>query len=148
MRSITFENAELKVEENVAKDVPAEGGLVTIEFLSNIPYEVVIPEQAKSWISIAPTTRALERQTHTLKIEANESYYREATISVMSSDYPYSLEYNIKQDGEMGVDIDPSTIPDNEIWYTTNDKEPISLTSDVVGWPNAEFNTDVIYLSI
>lgn len=145
MRSITFENAELKVEENVTKDVPAEGGLVTIEFLSNIPYEVVIPEQAKSWISIAPTTRALERQTHTLKIEANEGYYREATISVMSSDYPYSLEYNIEQDGEMGVDIDPSTIPDNEIWYTTNDKEPVSLTSDAVGGPNAEFNTDVIY---
>ena len=34
--------------------------------------------------------------------------------------------------------------PDDEIWYTTNDGQPISLISNVGGWPDSEFNVNVV----
>ena len=46
---------------------------------------------------------------------------------------------------EEQIEIDPSQIPDNEIWYTTTDGKPITLTTDVEGWPNAEFNAKVVF---
>ncbi|MBE6303123.1 MAG: hypothetical protein E7089_04220 [Bacteroidales bacterium] len=145
MRSITFEEAGLEVGENAVKNATAEGGELTLEFLSNVACEAVIPEDAQSWISVVPATRALEKQTITLKLEANEGYYRSATVTVQSLDGSLKLEYNVEQDGDLGVEIDPTAIPDNEIWYTTTDGRPISLKSEVGGWPNAEFNTSIIY---
>ncbi len=145
MRSITFEEAGLVVEENAIKQASAEGGEVVLEFLSNVECKVVIPEDAQSWISVVPATRAMEKQTITLKLEPNESYYRSATVIVQSPDSILKLEYQVEQDGELGVEIDPTQIPDNEIWYTTTDGKPITLTTDVEGWPNAEFNTNIVY---
>ena len=127
MRSITFEEAGLVVEENATKQATAEGGEMTLEFLSNVECEVLIPEDAQSWISVVPTTRAMEKQTITLKLEPNEGYYRSATVTVQSSDGTLKLEYQVEQEGELGVEIDPTQIPDNEIWYTTKNN---SLFSD------------------
>ena len=121
MRSITFEEAGLQVEENATKEATAKGGELTLEFLSNVACEAVIPEDAQSWISVVPATRALEKQTITLKLEPNEGYYRSATVTVQSSDGSLKLEYQVEQDGDLGVQIDPTAIPDNEIWYTTTD---------------------------
>ena len=36
------------------------------------------------------------------------------------------------------------TPPDDEIWYTTTDEAPISLISSVDGWPDSEFNVNVV----
>lgn len=123
MRSITFEEAGLVVEENATKQATAEGGEMILEFLSNVECEVVIPEDAKSWISVVPDTRAMEKQTITLKVEPNEGYYRSATVVVQSPDGTLKLEYLVEQYGELGVEIDPSQIPDNEIWYRTADNQ-------------------------
>ena len=129
MRSITFEEAGLIVEENAKKFAAAEGGEITLEFLSNMECEAVIPEDAQSWISVVPATRAMEKQTITLKLEPNEGYYRSATVIVQSPDGTLKLEYQVEQEGELGVEIDPTQIPDNEIWYVSTNNEPISLTS-------------------
>ena len=67
MRSIRFEEAGLKVEENSVKTIPAEGGEVALEFMTNVEYEVVIPDYAKSWISVIPDTRAMEKRSVALK---------------------------------------------------------------------------------
>ena len=120
MRSITFEEAGLEVEDNAVKNAAAEGGEMTLEFLSNVRCEVVIPEEAQDWISIAPTTRAMVKQSITLLLEPNTGYYRSATVTVQSPDGNLKLEYKIEQDGDKGVYIDPTKIPDNEIWYVTN----------------------------
>ncbi len=145
MRSITFEEAGLVVEENATKQATSEGGEMTLEFLSNVECEVIIPEAAQSWISVVPATRAMEKQTITLKLEPNTSYYRSATVTVQSTDGILRLEYQVVQDGELGVEIDPTQIPDNEIWYTTTDGKSISLKADVESWPNAKFNTNVVF---
>lgn len=131
MRSITFEEAGLTVEENSTKQVKAEGGEITLEFLSNVECEVVIPEEAQSWIFVVPDTRAVEKQTVTLKLEPNTGYYRRTAITVQSTDGILKLKYNVEQDGDLEVDIDPTQIPDNEIWYVSVSNSLIELVEGV-----------------
>lgn len=44
------------------------------------------------------------------------------------------------------VDIDPTAIPDNEIWYTTTDGKPIALNNAKTTWgyPETDFGAEVI----
>ena len=97
MRSIIFEEAGLVVEENTTKQATAEGGEMTLEFLSNVECEVVIPEDAQEWISVVPVTRAMEKQTITLKLKPNEGATRSAEVQVKSADSNLSLLYTIEQ---------------------------------------------------
>ena len=98
MRSITFEEAGIKIEDNATKEATAEGGEVTLEFLSNVECEVVIPEDAQSWISVVPvTTRAMEKQSITLKVEPNDGAARSAEVIVKSIDGNMSVSYTISQ---------------------------------------------------
>ena len=144
MKSITFEQAGLEISNDATLYAPAEGGNVTLTFLSNVECEVVIPEEAQEWISIAPTTRAMTERHIALQLTANEGYYRSVEVKVQSTDGKLAVAYTIEQDGDLGVYIDPTAVPDNEIWYTTIDGNPVSLLSEVIGWPDAEFNTKVV----
>lgn len=105
MRSITFEEAGLVVEENAIKQASAEGGEVVLEFLSNVDCKVVIPEDAQSWISVVPTTRAMEKQTITLKLEPNEDATRSAEVDVKSVDGKLSFTYTISQEADMDYQL-------------------------------------------
>ncbi|MBO7186723.1 MAG: leucine-rich repeat protein [Alistipes sp.] len=144
MRSITFEEAGLIVEENAKKFAAAEGGEITLEFLSNMECEAVIPEDAQSWISVVPATRAMEKQTITLKLEPNEGYYRSATVTVQSSDGSLKLEYIVEQDGNLGVQIDPTAIPDNEIWYRTTDNQKYDIYDCTNLYGHQPFDAQII----
>lgn len=53
-------------------EIPAEGGTVEIPLTTNREYEVVIPEDAQEWISVAET-KALRNDTVTLNIAENAS---------------------------------------------------------------------------
>ena len=99
MRSITFEEAGMVVEDNTTKIATADGGEVELEFLSNVEYEVAIPGSAKEWISVVPVTRALTKQTITLKVEPNKGFYRSATVTIQSYDGNLKLEYRVEQEG-------------------------------------------------
>ena len=105
MRSITFEEAGLVVEENTTKSVAAEGGNVTLEFLSNVSYEVVIPEDAQSWISVVPSTRAMEKHTVVLELEPNEGATRSAEVIVKSQEGNLSLTYTIEQEPNLDYQL-------------------------------------------
>ena len=144
MRRFTFEETGLQVEDNATKEAAAEGGELVLEFLSNVECEVVIPESAQSWISVVPQTRAMEKRSITLKLEPNEGHNRSATVTVQSPDGSVKLEYFVEQEGELGVDIDPEAVPDNEIWYTTTDRKPISLVAENKSRPNSTFNANVV----
>ncbi len=145
MRSITFEEAGLQVEEDAAqKSATAEGGEMTLEFLSNVACEVVIPEDAQSWISVVPATRAMEKQTITLLLEPNTGYYRSATITVQSPDGTLKLEYQVEQVGDMGVEIDPTAIPDNEIWYVMTDGTVYDVYQTTEQYGHQPFDAKVI----
>lgn len=97
MRSITFEEAGLVVEENATKVATAEGGELTLEFLSNVECEVVIPEDAQSWISVVPATRAMESHTIILQVAPNKTSYRSATVKIKAKDEDLYVEYIIEQ---------------------------------------------------
>lgn len=125
MKTLTFEEEAIEVIDDAMVVASAEGGEVELVYLSNVDCEVVIPEEAQSWISVAPATRAMEERTITLKLEPNTGYYRSAIITVQSPGSTLKLEYQVEQDGDLGVEIDPTQIPDNEIWYTTTDGEII-----------------------
>jgi hypothetical protein len=99
MRAIYFEEAGLQVEEEITKEATAEGGEVALEFLSNTECEAVIPQSARSWISVVPQTRALEKQTITLKLEPNTGYDRSAVVRVQSTDGSLFVEYTVEQEG-------------------------------------------------
>ncbi|MDR0954829.1 MAG: hypothetical protein LBM20_05555 [Rikenellaceae bacterium] len=128
MRSIRFEGAGLYFDDNSTKDASAEGGEVALEFLSNTAYEVVIPSEAQSWISVAPQTRALEEQTITLQLEPNTGHNRSAVVTVRSTpDHYLSLQYIIRQAGDLG-DIPQVSEQDFETddasnWTTTDTPE-------------------------
>ncbi len=105
MRSITFEEAGLVVEENTTKSVAAAGGNVTLEFLSNVSYDVVIPEDAQSWISVVPATRAMEKHTVVLELEPNDGELRSADVIVKSTEGNLSLTYTIEQDPSLDYQL-------------------------------------------
>ena len=146
MRSITFEEAGLVVEENTTKSVAAAGGDVTLEFLSNVSYDVVIPEDAQSWISVVPATRAMEKHTVVLELQPNTGYYRSTNVLVQSLDGTLQLEYYIEQNGDLGVNIDPTQVPDNEIWYVTDNSEVYDVESlfSAAGFNYAPFDAKII----
>ena len=144
MRSIAFEEAGLVVEENATKIAPAEGGEVVLEFLTNVKCEASIPEEAQEWISVVPATRAMTRQAITLKLEPNEGYYRSATVTVQSPDGRLCVEYQVEQDGDLGVNIDPNAVPDNEIWYRTTDGEMIYIYGYKDTYGHEPFNTSIV----
>lgn len=144
MRSITFEKVGLVIDDSAEKNVTADGGEVSLEFLINVDFEVVIPDYAKSWISIIPETRAMEKRSVALKIEPNTNYYRNALITVRSLDGRLKLEYKIKQNGVLGQEIDVENIPDNEIWYVTTDNKKIDLELSYPLYSSQPFDANVV----
>ncbi len=131
MKSISFEQAGLEVSNDATLYAPAEGGNVTLTFLSNVECEVVIPEEAQEWISLAPTTRAMTERNIALQLAANEGYYRSAEVTVQSTDGKLAVAYTIEQEGILLEEIDPTQIPDNEIWYRTMDGQ---MLRDIESW--------------
>lgn len=116
MRSIAIEEAGLIVENNTEYNISSDGGEIALNFLSNVACEVVIPQSAQSWISVTPSTHALNQQTIRLNIERNLGYGRRAAVIVQSIDGHLSLNYTISQQS------DPTLFPaNNEIWYTSSD---------------------------
>ena len=86
-------------DENDVFNVPAEGGNVIINYQTSVECEVIIPEEAKSWISLAPATRALVSESATLTVAENTTYSeRSAVVKVVKvGDNTLFAEYTINQ---------------------------------------------------
>ena len=118
MRSITFEQATVQINNSDTKIIPVEGGKVELSFLTNVECEVVIPSSASSWLTVAPTTMAPEQRTITLQATANEGLNRSAVVTVKSVEGNLAVEYTIKQESNIVI-----------LNYTTNDSKPLDLYS-------------------
>ena len=96
--SQSFKEAIIADENNVF-NVPAEGGNVIINYQTSVECEVIIPEEAKSWISLAPATRGLESESATLTVAENTTYSeRSAVVKVVKvGDNTIFAEYTINQ---------------------------------------------------
>ena len=63
-------------------NVSPTGGMQEIKLTTNLDYTVEIPDNAKSWLSLAPETRALREDTIVFKVAANEGIQRYATVAL------------------------------------------------------------------
>ena len=97
MRSISFEKETLEITDNTERSLPTSGGEFTLEFLTNVDYDVIISEEAKSWISTG--ARALTHESITFQAAANNGDARTGTITIQSRISNQKLVYTIKQAG-------------------------------------------------
>ena len=86
MRTLRFEEEAIVVEENTTKEVTDEGGEITLEFFSNVSCHAVIPAEAQSWISVAPETKSMTKQSIGLIVQPNIGLTRSATVNVVGDD--------------------------------------------------------------
>ena len=79
--------------------IPAEGGIAEISYRTTVDCEVIIPEEAKDWITVVPATRGLVNENINLDIAENTTYDpRGAVIKVIAKDNAdLVVEYTIYQ---------------------------------------------------
>ena len=83
LKTLTFEEEEfVKVTSEPAYEIAAEGGAIEFTIETNADYSILIPEEAKSWISVAES-RAIRQETTSLTISKNEGEARKATIQIV-----------------------------------------------------------------
>lgn len=94
-----FCDAALQIVNSKSLAIGAEGGTISLQYLSNIDGQVIIPEGAKDWIQIA-STRALSSYETVLNIAPNtEAKNRTAIILVKDKDSDLTIEYGVIQGG-------------------------------------------------
>ena len=124
IKVVAKNNAELVIEYTITQvqndailadnntfTLPSEGGNIVIDYQTNVDCEIIIPEEAQDWITIAPATRGLVAYNTTLNIAANYSdKQRSCVVKVVSQDdNELFAEYNITQE------------PRYCLYYTSND---------------------------
>ena len=113
IKVVAKDNAELAVEYNINQEqkngvlvdgnntftVPSTGGEVVINYQANVDCDVIIPDEAQDWVTIAPATRGLSTYSTTLNIaENNSDEERSCMVKVISKDNnKLSAEYTIIQ---------------------------------------------------
>ena len=86
-----------------ATPVPAGGGSVTVEITTNLDYEIVIPEAAKTWITLVET-KALRTDNVTFSVAQNtEATQRTAEVEVRV-DGAKVQSFNIVQQAKVVVE--------------------------------------------
>ena len=99
--------------------VEAEGGEVLITVTTNLEYSVEIPEDAKSWLSVADT-RAIRMEKLTFTVAANETFEeRSENVELVDINGKSLQIINFTQLAKSNV------MANNEIWYTTTDNKRI-----------------------
>lgn len=84
MKTLTFVSGVMNVTTQ-SQEAAAVGGTVSFELETDLDYEVVIPDDAKEWLSCVET-RALRQETLTFSAKANETMEeRQAKIELISS---------------------------------------------------------------
>ena len=106
-------------DENNTFNVSVDGGTVELAYQTSVECEVIIPEEAQSWISLASdATKGLVSEVATLNVAKNNTgAQRSAVVKVVKKDdSSLSVEYTITQERNM----------DYVILYTTTDGKLLS----------------------
>ena len=118
MKTLVVEREAIEVVEETEMEIPSEGGEVELAFMSNTVCEVAIPQEAQSWISVAPGTKALTRQTITLILEPNTlPVSRSAEVSVCGEEV--SLTFTVTQDPAEVEEPEPDIEDPVDDWTTS-----------------------------
>ena len=81
MVSLNCMQGQINIADNSIDATPA-GGTQEIKLTTNLDYTVEIPDDAKSWLSLAPETRAIREDTIIFEVAANEGIQRYATVAL------------------------------------------------------------------
>ena len=96
--------------------IGAVGGKINIKISTNLDYDVVIPNNDKSWISVADTRAVVREETLTLIVAENKITEERSSVVTL-----YDKDDNILQKINITQSAKSNTIANNEIWYTTTD---------------------------
>ena len=130
-------------DANNSFNIPAEGGIAVISYQTSVDCEVIIPEEAQDWITIAPATRGLVSENINLDIAENTTYdSRSAVIKVVAKDNAeLVVEYTINQEQKDAVIADENntfTLPSEGgsvvIDYQTNVDCDVVIPVDAQDW--------------
>ncbi len=100
--------------------IEAQGGVIEVDVTTNIEYDVVIPDDAQQWISVADTRAEVRNEKLTFTVAANETFEeRSADVELVDSDGKSLQTINFTQLAKSNV------MANNEIWYTTTDNKRI-----------------------
>ncbi len=130
-------------DANNTFNIPAEGGVAVISYQTSVDCEVIIPEEAQSWITIAPATRGLVSENINLDIAENTTYSaRTAVIKVVAKDNAeLAIEYTINQvqnDAILADEDNTFTLPSEggniEIAYRTNVDCEVIIPDEAQDW--------------
>lgn len=98
MRTLLFDKVGISVVEETTKCVDAAGGRIELAFPSDSDCEAEIPDEARSWVRVAPSSRALTPHSIVLDIAANTDRPRSTVVTVRSVFVPTQcIEYTVEQ---------------------------------------------------
>ena len=130
-------------DANNTFNIPAEGGVAVISYQTSVDCKVIIPEEAKDWITIAPATRGLISKSSTLYVAENTTYSaRTAVVKVVAKDNAkLAVEYTINQEQKDALLADenntftvPSTGGEVVINYRTNVDCEVIIPDNAQSW--------------
>ena len=81
MVSLNCMQGQINIADNSINATSA-GGTQEIKLTTNLDYTIEIPEDAQSWLSLAPETRALREDTIVFEVTANEGMQRYTTVAL------------------------------------------------------------------
>ena len=129
-------------DANNTFDVPAKGGVAVISYQTTVDCEVIIPEEAKGWISVA-NTRALVSENINLAVAENTAYSaRTAVVKVVAKgNADLVAEYTINQAQKDAILVGENktfTVPykggDIVIDYQTNVECEVVIPVEAQDW--------------
>lgn len=104
MRSLTFEEAGLRVTSGLTYDVSANGATLLITVETATDFSVVIPSEAQSWISNV-ASRAFRTETVNLQIQQNTGSSRSAEVKLNDTGNHTLALITINQNGSVSTEI-------------------------------------------
>ena len=130
-------------DANNSFNIPAEGGIAVISYQTSVDCEVIVPDEAQDWITVAPVTRGLVRENINLDIAENTTYdSRSAVIKVVAKDNAeLVVEYTINQEQNDAILVDENntfTVPcaggEVVINYRTNVDCDVIIPEEAKDW--------------
>lgn len=116
-----------------AKEIQKTGGEINIDITSNLKYDVVIPDNAKSWIHIKPATKAVTTEKITLTVDPNDGARRNTTISIVPA-IGETMTVAVVQYGDdeaVFIDVDLATVASFSVSNVAASAEAFVMTQTV-----------------
>lgn len=104
MRTLTFVAGVLHVSTS-SVEAAAGGGTVTVDVETDMEYEVVIPEEARTWLSVADTRADLRQEKLTFQVGANTTAApRQAEVTLQTNGATIETVL-VFQNGDYGTEV-------------------------------------------